>query len=215
MKLSELFRSCLNARYTKTKYHGNYAIEVKGSVIYIYFEWSKGIMDWVHNFNFPKKPYKRMNDIWYCHRGFLKVWKGMRDQVREEVLDIFGTGKITKIVCVGYSHGGAICLLATEDMRFLMNSLFPHVHVVGVGFGAPRVLWGKIPESVRNRLKSYRVVAIDGDIVTKLPPQLFGFKHLKKVNTINQKYEYNPIEAHFSRNYIKELEKIDKMSADY
>ena len=63
------------------------------------------------------KPYRDMNDKWYAHRGFLRVWKAMKDEIERKVVAILATNaEIDTIKCVGYSHGAALSLLATEDI---------------------------------------------------------------------------------------------------
>lgn len=206
--MKDLFTRCLRASYKNTAHSGNYSIEVDGDTIYLLFQWSKGFWDWFHNFLFPAKPYKRMIDIWFCHRGFLKVWKAMRDEVEAEVKKILLENQtyhaipIKNIVCVGYSHGGALSLFATEDMEYLYGD---SLNVTGYGFGAPRVVWGFLPKAVKNRLQRFKVVRNIPDIVTHVPPCLFGFRHVHSVVKVGAKGKYSPIKAHYASAYINEL----------
>lgn len=206
--MKALFRRCLNAEYISTAKNGNYAIEIEGDTVYILFQWSKGFWDWVHNFLFPAKPYKRMNSLWFCHRGFLKVWKAMRDEIEWRVRKILSKNPDVKnIVCVGYSHGGALALLATEDMEYLYGGSY---EVKGYGFGAPRVIWGFVPKAVKNRLQAFKVIRNIPDIVTHLPPVLFGFRHVASPLRIGEKRKYSPIKAHYDTAYIAELKEITR-----
>ena len=117
--MKELFDRCYNAKYIHTAEGGDYAIEVEDGVIYLLFQWSNGAEDWKNNFDFPARPYKRMNDVWYCHRGFLRVWKAMRDEIEAKVAEIIASNPfIYSIRCIGYSHGAALALFATEDMAY-------------------------------------------------------------------------------------------------
>ena len=206
--MKDLFNRCLNATYTHTRKNGDYAIEVEGDTIYLLFEWSDGFWDWFHNFLFPAKPYKSMNKVWFCHRGFLKVWKAMRDEVEAEVKKIilrhnsWDETLITNIVCVGYSHGGAISLFATEDMQYLYGDT---LNVTGYGFGAPRVVWGFLPRAVKKRLQRFYVIRNIPDLVTHVPPVLFGFRHVDRPVKIGTKGKYKPIKAHYPTAYINEL----------
>lgn len=206
--MKDLFIRCLKASYRKTPKSGNYAIEVDGDTIYLLFECSNGFWDWVHNFLFPAKPYKRMDCVWFCHRGFLKVWKAMRDEVEAEVKKIllenqtYDATPIKNIVCVGYSHGGAISLFATEDMSYLYGDT---LNVTGYGFGAPRVIWGFAPKAVKNRLQRYFVVRNIPDLVTHVPPVVFGFRHVNGVVKVGKRGKYTPIKAHFASSYKNEL----------
>jgi len=198
-----LFERCRKATYTHTQKNGDYAIEVEGDTIYLLFEWSDGFFDWVHNFLFPAKPYKNMGSLWFCHRGFLKVWRAMRDEVEKNIRCKLATHpKIKNIVCVGYSHGGAISLLATEDMEYLYGDT---LNVCGFGFGAPRVVWGALPKAVKNRLRRFSVVRNIPDLVTHVPPVLLGFRHVGEVVKIGEKGKYSPVKAHYPGSYLAEL----------
>lgn len=202
--MKDLFIRCLNANYTHTKKSGDYAIEIEGDTLYLLFECSDGFWDWFHNFLFPAKPYKRMKSIWLCHRGFLKVWKAMRDEIEFTVDRMLGfEPDIKNIVCVGYSHGGAISLLATEDMEYLYGDM---LNVKGYGFGAPRVAWGFLPKAVKNRLRGFKVIRNIPDLVTHVPPVLFGFRHVGEVVKVGEKRKYSPIKAHYASAYINELD---------
>ncbi len=202
--MKDLFIKCLNASYKETPESGNYAVEADRDTLYLLFEWSRGREDWKNNLDFPAKPYKSMDSLWFCHGGFLKVWKAMRDEVERTVRGKLLTHpKIKNIICVGYSHGGAIALLATEDMEYLHGDKF---NVTGYGFGAPRVVWGFLPKSAKNRLQRFSVVRNIPDLVTHLPPAVFGFRHVGGVVKIGERGKYTPIKAHYPVAYLKELE---------
>lgn len=199
----ELFQRCLCANYTHTAEDGDYAIEIDGDTLYILFEWSDGATDWRNNLDFPAKPYKSMTDTWYCHRGFLRVWKGMRDEVEKGVADALRRSEgISKITVVGYSHGGAISLFATEDMAYLYGQKYK---VSGYGFGAPRVLWGVIPDAVKERISAFKTVRNIPDLVTHVPPKIFGYRDVN-ITEIGRYGKYQPIEAHYSSSYIAEMD---------
>lgn len=201
--LKELFLKCLNAEYTHTREDGDYAISLEGDTLYILFECSDGVKDWINNFDFPATPYKSMCDTWYCHRGFLAVWKAMRDEVKQKVAEMLNEHTEAKnVVCVGYSHGGALSALATEDMEYTYG--YTH-NVSGYGFGAPRVLWGTLPKSVKHRLRNYSTVRNVPDIVTHVPPLIMGFRNSGKMIRIGAARKYNPFKAHYASSYIAEL----------
>lgn len=204
--MKDLLKRCLKAQYISTAKNGNYAIDVEGDTLYLLFQWSKGFWDWVHNFLFPARPYKRMSCLWFCHRGFLKVWKAMRDEIEAYVKELLSNNPdVKKIVCVGYSHGGALALFATEDMEFLFGKSY---EVSGYGFGAPRVIWGFVPKAVKNRLRAFQVIRNVPDIVTHLPPVLLGFRHVARPLKIGERGKYSAIEAHYNSAYIAELNEI-------
>ena len=88
MNLFDLFFKCLTIEYLQTGCKANYAFEKIGGELYIYFEGSNGVGDWLKNINFPAKPYKKMDDdVWYAHRGFIKAWKPLKPIVKKMILD--------------------------------------------------------------------------------------------------------------------------------
>lgn len=201
----ELFKLCLGTIYTHTAESGDYALCIEGDTLYLLFQHSNGKEDWKNNFDFPVKPYRDMKPKWYCHRGFLKVWKAMRDEVEAKVAEsLKNTDSITKIVCVGYSHGAALAVFATEDMAYLYGDKY---EVSGYGFGAPRVLWGIVPAEVKKRLECFKTVRNIPDLVTHVPPMLFGFRNAGQMIRIGSTGKYDPIKSHYPNAYIDELEK--------
>ncbi len=201
--LKSLFLRCLNAEYIKTPESGNYCIQLDKDTLYILFQDSRGFEDWKNNLDFPAEPYHDLEIPWQCHRGFLKVWKAMQNEVEARVKSLLESyPSVSKIVCIGYSHGGAISVLATEDMEYLYGNKY---EICGYGFGAPRVLWGIIPLSVRQRLKHFCTIRNIPDIVTHLPPSLLGFRNAGVMKRIGQQGKYSPLKAHYADAYLNEL----------
>lgn len=197
-----LFNLCQAAEYIHTEAGTDYAVKVGGDTIYLLFEWSDGVEDWKSNFNFPCKAYKNGGKTWFAHRGFLKAWKDVRDEIEMQVSEILAVNPgIKKICCVGYSHGAALALLCTEDMVYLYGEA---LSVMGVGFGCPRVVWGFIPKAVKKRLRHFIPVRNIPDIVTHVPPAIFGYRHIGLVK-IGRRKKYTPIKAHYASAYIAEL----------
>lgn len=204
--LLDLFNECVNdTGYISTPYRGNYKMQRDGRVLTIYFQKSCGVWDWLSNFDFAAVPYRNMADRWRCHRGFLRVWRGMRDEIAAKVQTMVDGDLIEKIECVGYSHGGAVCALAVEDLTYRFGD---RVKIGGWGFGAPRVIFGHIPFSLRARLARYAVVRCSNDIVTKLPPRIFGYRNADAVIIVGEKYHLGPIQSHTAEAYRKALQDI-------
>lgn len=195
------FKKCLELedRYMHIENDASYFIERNGDKLEIYFEWSNGKTDWMNNFDFPAKPYRDMKDSWYCHRGFLKVWKSIEPYVEEYIFDL----SINKVEIVGYSHGGAIAQLCYEYVRFHR----PDIDVRGWGFGAPRVVWGRVGSIVRKRFEGFVTVINAKDIVTKLPPKWLGYRHIGSTLQINLGSK-GPIDDHRPENYLDMLEQV-------
>ena len=85
-KLSELFHKCAyDVDYKQVGDSVNYAFVEEGSHLYIYFQGSNSITDWVRNFMFPAKPYKDMEIPYRVHRGFLAAWKTVEDIIIKKI----------------------------------------------------------------------------------------------------------------------------------
>lgn len=195
------FMQCLSMKekYDHVENDGSYCVEREGNKLFIYFEWSNGVTDWRNNFNFPAKPYRKMDNLWFCHRGFLKVWKSIEPYLVDYIKDI----SIEEIEIIGYSHGGAIAQLCYEYVKFNR----PDVEVTGYGFGSPRVLWGFVKKSVKRRFEDFVVVRNGNDIVTHLPPVVFGFRHV--CNVLKVGASEGLIKDHYPERYIEALEGMD------
>lgn len=173
----------------------SYYVEEIGDTLYIFFEWSNGKTDWLNNLNFPAKPYRDMKNTWFCHRGFLKVWKVLEPHLAPHILN----PQIKTIIIAGYSHGGAIAQLCHEYVKFNR----PEVSVVGVGYGAPRVVWGYVNNTVKQRFKDFIVVRNGCDLVTHLPPKLLGFRDLGQIYKIGK--PWGLIKDHYPERYEQAL----------
>jgi len=193
------FIKCRSMGYIHVENDGSYRVVRNGATLYIYFECSNGKIDWRNNFDFPAKPYRNMQNAWFCHRGFLRVWKSIEKHISKDIFDL----TVSTINIVGYSHGGAIAQLCYEYVRFNR----PDVSVSGVGFGAPRVFWGFARKAVRERFKGFVVVRNGNDIVTHLPPLLFGFRHICEVKKIG--HSVGLIADHFPDRYEDALEELE------
>lgn len=193
--LTEWFNDILNQKYIQCEEDGSYYVCTDGDTAYILFEWSNGVKDWKNNFDFPAKPYRDMKNLWFCHRGFLRVWKAIEPHIKDVILN----PEIQKIRIEGYSHGAAIAQLCYEYVKFNR----PDVEVTGYGFGAPRVLWGFARKSVKERFKGFIVIRNGNDIVTHMPPVLFGFHHVCDVLKIGPSIA--PVKDHYPQNYLGNL----------
>lgn len=192
LKLDELFDNCAyKVVYTQVGDSVNYAFVEEGDTLYIYFQGSNSISDWVRNFWFFKKPYKNMKISYYVHGGFLSAWKEVEDIISNKILekvplqDGYYDYKFKKIISVGYSHGGALSGLCHEFVWFnrpdIRNNIF------GVGFESPRFYHGLfVNKKLKERWENYIVIRNHFDIVTFLPPRLFLFTHVGTVCTLNK-----------------------------
>ena len=199
--LYRYFIKCLNAKYLHTKEGGSYATERNGNTLYIFFEHSNGRADWISNIDFRIKRGAKEKGSFLYHNGFLLVWNSILPYIKNQIFD----KSARKIVIVGYSHGGAIAGLCYE---YVKNNRKDIEALEGYGYGAPRFKWGK-----RDSLhiwQGHYVIRNKNDIVTYLPPRLFGFVHVGEIINIGERSRYSPIDAHRKESYIKSLEEYKK-----
>jgi triacylglycerol lipase len=206
-RLNYLFRRCLNADYIHSGDAADYAVKRNGNSLYLFFQWSQGKRDWKNNFDFPARSYSNGGKCWFVHRGFLKVWKSVRNEIENKVLSELADYPVKEIICVGYSHGAALAGLATEDMKFMFGD---SVAVYGYGFGCPRFVWGIIPREVKMRFSGFTPIRNIPDIVTHLPPAVLGYSHGAELIKIGSPGKYTPVEAHYAESYLAETEKLDR-----
>lgn len=200
VNLKSLFGKILTAKYTHIeKETASYFYERDGDTLYILFEKSNGATDWGNNFDFPAKPYRDMKNKWYAHRGFLKVWKTIEPHLTKQICDL----TVNKIVIGGYSHGAAIALLCHEYCKFNRPDISNNIE--GYGFGSPRVVWGFMRKAVKKRFEGFTVIRNGRDIVTHVPPAIFGYRHAGNILKIGRNEGYTPIISHFPSKYYKEL----------
>ena len=200
MTLTALFSRCVNHSYIHTSTSADYAYDRVGNHLYIYFQDSDGAVDWIRNLDFPASAYKRNGrNVFYAHRGFLSVWKSLIPQMERLVTD----PTLKRVTVVGYSHGAALAVLCHEYVWYhrpdLRNSLD------GYGFGCPRVLWGQRPDEITGRWAAFTVIRNLNDLVTHVPPSVWGYYHVGKMMEIGKAGKYSAIDAHRSENIRKEL----------
>ena len=183
-KLSELFHLCTyDVEYQQVGDSVNYAFLDEGDTLYIFFEGSNSISDWVRNFLFPSKPYKDMEIKYRVHRGFLAAWKEVEDIIINKICedDDKGNYRWKEIVVVGYSHGGALATFCHECVWYWRPDIRDD-KLHGYGFEAPRIYasW-HLKKALKERWKNFVVVRTNNDIVTHCPPVIFGYRHVGSV----------------------------------
>lgn len=182
--LLQLFHKCAyEIEYDTIGDSVNYKFIEDGRTLYIFFEGSNSITDWVENFMFTHKLYKEFR----VHKGFYRAYSQVRELMLDKAMeeettyelhnDGLESRKVTRyrfdnIIVVGYSHGGALCQLAHEDIVYHL----PSVNVQSYAFESPRCL--KVPKKYRDRWQGLMVIRNGTDIVTHCPPKIFGYTDL-------------------------------------
>lgn len=198
--LKSLFEQCLSHEYLVGPNAASYAAEVHDGTLFLYFEQSRGGEDWSNNLNFRIRPYDDMDPVWYCHAGFLKVFKGVLPLLEPYIHD----PGVRRAMIVGYSHGGALAILCHEAVWFRRPDIRRHLR--SFAFGAPRVLFGNVPRSVRARFEELYLIQNADDIVTRIPPAFLGYHHVGHIIGIGEKGQYSPIDAHRPESYLAALD---------
>lgn len=137
--------------------------------------------DWQTDLMIRKKvvPYGNTASKIRMHSGFLQAYKSVRDQVHDTVRSRVCDYK--PIVVVGHSLGGALTTPCVVDLQYHMmpgGDLYEHRRILHwMSFGAPRV--GNAAFCRSFRIRCGRGFRFWGwwDIVVKLPPWLFGYRH--------------------------------------
>ena len=181
MTTLEMFQKCLCCEYHHTDINkGSYFVEYDNDTLYIYLQCSNGEVDWRNNFDFAAEPYKDMPIEWKAHRGFVRVWKEVEPFIENDIVN----PTVKKINIIGYSHGAALAMLVHEYAWFHRPDI--RDNIFGYGFEPPRVFWGTIPEELIPRWENFTVFRNGQDLVTHVPPVLFGYRHIGKFVHLNK-----------------------------
>jgi hypothetical protein len=161
--------------------HGNketnteWKYRINNKILYLSFKYTDSDQDWQQNFMFFAFPrhdaaYKDMVNDWYAHYGFRMKWKAIED----EISNIIEQNKalFTTIYITGHSQGGAIVVLAHEYVHYN----YPDKTLISVTFGAPRVIYKKNFNKIKDRFDHIIHYRRYGDIVTWIPFKWMGYK---------------------------------------
>lgn len=186
MKAHELYELINSTKYTKSGLDVDWTniINVTEKTIYLLFAPSNSKLDWINNFRFPFKLYKKQESKMLVAKGWGNAWKSCNDIVVGTTLKLCDANPDYKLIVSGYSFGGAIALLAAEDIAYRSNnSIKPDV----ITFGAPKPLFGKrSAKYVEQCCNSVIQFSHACDIITYLPP-FIGYRHVDKyvIGTFN------------------------------
>lgn len=213
-KLSTLFKTCVTIEYDTIGTDVNYKFMEDKDTLYIYFQGSSSDIDWKRNFAFWKKPYKDMESPYRVHSGFLKAWKEVEDIVIAKITETKDNcePKFNKIIVVGYSHGAALAAFCHECCWFHRPDLQKvNEAILGYGFEAPRIYAGfKVKDYLQERWTNFTVIRNHTDLVTHMPPRLFGFCHVGNLKQIGRKAKYSCIKSHYPDNVLNSLLEDEK-----
>lgn len=145
-------------------------IRKNGNTVLIIFRGTDSVKNWKNNFLFCKKtiPYGNKNTKIRVHSGFLNSYQSVREQIRNKIPQ-----GICKILITGHSLGAALGLLCAVDMQYN----FKNADIEVFAFGCPAVGNKAFVRSYNKRVFKTLRVTNGNDIVTKLPPKIFGYRH--------------------------------------
>jgi triacylglycerol lipase len=147
-----------------------------GDTQYIFFMATNTIHDWLTNlFLFKKKvPYNNVHRKVKVHSGYVNRYT--LNSVRTKILlETAKNTNIKNIIVSGYSMGGGLAPICAVDLGYN----FPDKKVTCLAFAGPRVGNKKFVESVEKYTEDSLNLIYRNDAITKAPPKLFGFKHIK------------------------------------
>lgn len=151
------------------------------------FPWD--LVDWLFNFLFIP--------IFGIHGGFLFQFLRLRKSMKTLIKSL----NISKIIIVGYSQGAGVGLIAS--LYLAIN----RYDVKGYGYAGPRVfgwIWWIISKIIS---LNWTRIQYGGDVVTKLPPFIFGFVHLGNKIHMNKKF-WPKFKDHFPSAYENALKEL-------
>ena len=193
-KYLALFEECLTQPYINSSEAGSYYWQIDGDTLKMWFQHTVGKSDWFNNFDFPKQAYGDTELPWKVHRGFLRVFKSIKPYIKNAIMD----SRVKNIQVVGYSHGAALAMFCNEYCVYNR----PDCKVEGYGFGCPRVLHGKYSDELLKRWENFTVIRNYDDIVSHMPPKLFGFTHVGQVVDLTPKWYYIKSEKSFKEKFV-------------
>ena len=178
MKPFELFELIIYTSYCKSGDDVDWAVKVfcDENVVRLLFEPSTTKRDWINNFNFPIKIYKKQESCLRVARGWGNAYKSCNDEIMEHFIKVCEVYPGYDIQIAGWSYGGAMAVIAAEDFYYRTGKK-ASVYT----FGAPKPLWGrKCWRYVMSCVKDVKQYAHVNDCVPLCVP-LPGYKMLKKV----------------------------------
>lgn len=213
MQISELFWKTWSTPYTTIGDQVDYSFIEEEGTLYIFFQGSSQKIDWIHNFNFPKKPYKDMDIPYRVHGGFLKCWKQVEDIIINKITELNENDqyKFNRIIVSGYSHGGALAAFCHECVWFHRPDI--RENCWSYGFEAPRIYGGfRVKKELRERWAHFIMVRNHNDIVTHVPPKFIGFCDVGTILHIGRFQHYEGLDcisSHLPENVYNSLKEIN------
>lgn len=145
----------------------------QGDHLSITFRGTNSKQDWLTDFTFWKKciPYDNSASKIRVHSGFVNAYKNtcIRSKIHQLI-----TPDIRFIKVAGHSYGAALAVLCAVDLEYNFPARDYEVYL----FGCPRVGNRAFQKSYNKRVFKTLRVENGNDIVTKVPPAIWGYRHV-------------------------------------
>lgn len=139
-------------------------------IVYILFQETDGLTDWIQNLSFTKRKYGKLK----FHHGFYELYDLMRDDVIRFVESL---PKDKTLVVSGWSQGAAIAQIAVQDIYYHTGR-----KSILISFGTPMAIYGrKTRDTCREAVTEVYEYCNKSDIVTYQPP-FPRWYHIRRVN---------------------------------
>ncbi len=177
-----------------------YYIRIIGDVLCITFRGTDSLKDILSDSRFfrNKLPFCNPDGRVKIHRGFLNAYMspGIYDRIHSYITD-----EIREIYICGHSLGGALSLVCGYDLFCLFPQKKYHITV----FGCPRIGNLAFKNEFNRFLPDTLRIENGNDIVTKIPPAVFGFHHVGNLRHTGKARIYGiySIADHSVSEYIK------------
>jgi len=174
------FNAVLSGKWITSGLNIQYRIENR----VLYLQCSKEESDWNTNFDFPVVPYKRMKGLFFIHRGYLKAWKSIRDEI---------VAKFSEFdIIVGYSYGANVAIPIHEEFLY-RQGYQPETY----RYGGSKILF--LPSRrIRNRFSRVTNIQNREDIVSMAVPLYSRVGKLVKLTKPLKRPEGFPLVAWLS-----------------
>ncbi len=177
-------------------------IRIKGKSATITFRGTNSSVDRYKNLMFCRKcnPYENVNPKICVHSGFLSAYKN--ENVRERIHSIVEKGA-EHVTLTGHSLGAAMAVLCALDLQYN----FPKIDYEVYLYGCPRVGNAAFKRSYNKRLIKTVRVENGNDIVCKVPPALFGYRHVGSCFHIGKSKKPFAVSflAHYPNDYYEKM----------
>ena len=144
------------------------------SSIFTSFRGSANTRNWIEDFQVSHiAPYNDSNIL--VEKGFYKNYDFIKPFLFENLLNLSITYKTNRLLITGHSLGSAASTLFAFDIALQDFYIIDYFY----NFGSPRVGNENFVDSFNSLIYGFRVVH-NNDIVTNLPPDTFGYKHISQ-----------------------------------